>query len=51
MTHADAHNILDQRRAGEHMPEAVVNKALELTGDYDPGYTVADAAMELAEAA
>lgn len=47
MTHADAHNLLDQRRAGAEMPEIVVNKALELVGDYDPGYTVADAMLEL----
>ena len=33
MTHPDAHNILDRRREGENMPEAVVTRALELTGD------------------
>ena len=33
MTHAQAHNILDLRRAGADMPEAVVNQALDLTGD------------------
>lgn len=47
MSHADAQNILDQRRAGADMPEAVVNKALEMTGDYEPGYTVADAVNEM----
>lgn len=47
MSHADAQNILDQRRAGADMPEAVVTRALELTGDLDKPYGIADAAAEL----
>jgi hypothetical protein len=46
MNHADAHNLLDERMEGMQMPEEVVLKALEMTGDYDPGYTVADAIAE-----
>ena len=33
MTYADANNILDRRREGENMLEAVIDRALELTGD------------------
>lgn len=33
MNHADAHNILDMRREGADMPEAVINRALDMTGD------------------
>ena len=51
MTYVDAQNILDQRRAGADMPQAVIDKALELTGDKDPQYTVADAMRECLEAA
>lgn len=36
MSYHEAQNILDARRAGKDMPEAVVLKALELTGDYEP---------------
>lgn len=36
MTKADAHNILDARRAGALVPEHVINRALELTGDCAP---------------
>lgn len=51
MTYTDAQNILDQRRAGADMPQAVVDKALELTGDIDAHYNVADAMRELVAAA
>lgn len=51
MTYHDAQNILDQRRAGADMPQAVVDKALELTGDKEPVYGVADAMRECLEAA
>jgi hypothetical protein len=33
-TYADALDVLNARRAGLDMPEQVVLKALELTGDY-----------------
>jgi len=46
MSDAEAQNILDARRAGKDMPEAVVFKALELTGDYQP-----DAVAQAIEAA
>ena len=36
MSYVDAINILDMRRAGADMPQTVVDKALELTGDKDP---------------
>jgi hypothetical protein len=35
-TYADALDVLNARRAGLDMPEQVVLKALELTGDYVP---------------
>jgi hypothetical protein len=35
-TYADALDVLNARRAGLDMPEQVVLKALELTGDYTP---------------
>lgn len=35
-SYADALDVLNARRAGVDMPEAVVLKALELTGDYTP---------------
>lgn len=47
MSYVEAQNILDMRRAGADMPQAVVDKALMLTGDIDPGYTVVDAIAEL----
>ena len=47
MTHTQAKDILDQRRIGANMPESVVIRALELTGDIDPGYTALDALREL----
>lgn len=47
MSYTDAQNILDQRKAGADMPENVVIRALELTGDIDPQYTIADAMREL----
>lgn len=50
MSHADAMNILDQRRAGADMPQSVVDRALELTGDLEEHYTVADAMREMAVA-
>ena len=46
MTYHDANQILDRRRAGEAMPEAVVTRALELTGDLDPD-VVREAISEL----
>lgn len=49
MTYFDAQNILDQRKAGKDMPQAVVTKALELTGDLETHYTVADAMRELVD--
>lgn len=36
MSYHEAQNILDARREGRDMPEALVLKALELTGDYLP---------------
>ena len=36
MSYADAQNILDMRRAGAVMPQYVVDKALEMTGDKPP---------------
>jgi len=36
MSYHEAQNILDARRAGKDMPESMVLKALELTGDYQP---------------
>ena len=36
MTLHDAQNLLDRCKAGESMPQAVINKALELTGDLEP---------------
>ena len=50
MTYFDAQNILDQRRAGQDMPEEVVTRALQMTGDVEHHYTVADAMREIAEA-
>ena len=47
MTYFDAQNILDDRRHGADMPVEVVNRALELTGDVEPQYTIADAMREL----
>lgn len=47
MSHQEAINILDMRRAGADMPQAVVDKALELTGDKEPEFCVADAMLEL----
>ncbi len=35
MSYVDAKNILDERREGADMPEEVVTRALELTGDID----------------
>lgn len=51
MTYFDASNILDMRRAGADMPQAVIDKALELTGDKEPVYGVAEAMRECLEAA
>ena len=51
MTHKDAQNILDQRRAGADMPQAVIDKALEMTGDREAEYTIAEAMRECVEAA
>lgn len=50
MTYFQAQELLDQRRQGADMPEAVVNKALELTGDKEPEYTASEAMRELAGA-
>jgi hypothetical protein len=50
MTYYQASDILDQRRAGANMPKEVIDKALELTGDLDPTYSIADAMRELTEA-
>lgn len=35
-SYADALDVLNARRNGADMPESVVMKALELTGDYVP---------------
>ena len=35
MTYHQAHNLLDMRAAGADMPESVINRALELTGDME----------------
>jgi len=51
MTYAQAQNILDQRRAGQDMPPAVVDRALEMTGDLAPDVVrVAAEEMEVANA-
>ncbi len=47
MSYIDAQNILDMRRAGANMPVEVVNRALELTGDINPQYTITEAINEL----
>ena len=49
MTRAQAHNLLDERRAGADMPEHVVLKALEVTGDYVPEYGISEAIREIAQ--
>lgn len=36
MTYTQASNLLDLRAAGADMPESVINRALELTGDLEP---------------
>jgi len=46
MTRPQANNILDLRRAGQDMPESVVTRALELTGDIEPD-VVREAVAEL----
>jgi len=33
MNHPEAHNLLDQRKAGADIPQHVINQALFLTGD------------------
>jgi len=33
MNHPEAHNLLDQRKAGADIPQHVINLALFLTGD------------------
>jgi len=33
MNHPEAHNLLDQRKAGADLPAHIVNQALFLTGD------------------
>lgn len=33
MNHPEAHNLLDQRKAGVDLPAYIVNQALFLTGD------------------
>jgi hypothetical protein len=33
MNHPEAHNLLDERKAGAEMPAHIVNQALFLTGD------------------
>ena len=35
MTYTEANDLLDKRRAGADMPDSVIFKALELTGDLD----------------
>ncbi len=35
MNYYDAHRLLDRVKDGYKPPVAVINKALELTGDYD----------------
>jgi len=47
MSYYEAAEILDMRKAGADMPEAVVNRALQLTGDMDSPYSVADAMREI----
>lgn len=47
MTYHQALNLLDLRREGADMPQAVVDKALELTGDKEPEL-IAEAIEELA---
>ena len=45
MNYFEAHDVLDERREGADMPEEMVTRALELTGDID-----LDAVGELVEA-
>lgn len=47
MNHTQAHNLLDQVREGADMPESVITRALELTGDVDSEFTAADALAEM----
>lgn len=51
MSYADAINLLDRRRQGADMPDEVVQKALELTGDLTPEPTWAELLAESAVAA
>lgn len=50
MNYCNAQELLDQRRQGADMPESVVTKALELTGDIAGSYSVADAMREIEHA-
>ena len=47
MTYHQATNLLDQARAGASIPESVITRALELTGDVDSEFTAADAVAEM----
>jgi hypothetical protein len=50
-TYADALDVLNARRAGMDMSEAVVLAALELTGDYVPQSRYQDKFIRLFEVA
>lgn len=43
MTKAEAHELLNQRRDGVNMPQAVIVAALKMTGDIQSNYTVRQA--------
>lgn len=47
MTYFQAVDLLDKRRKGASMPEFVVLKALELTGDRAPTCTVLEAVVDI----
>ena len=45
MSYAEAQMILDARRNGADMDPALVNRALELTGDLEYRFSLADAVL------
>ena len=47
MNYFQACNLLDQVREGASIPESVITRALELTGDLDREYCAADAVAEM----
>lgn len=49
MTHTEAHRILDDRRLGDDIPEVLVTRALQLTGDLESPYNVAEELRAIAK--